>query len=139
MKGAISTALYDTIITELLANSVSAENQAILDLVRPAIAHLTFAESALELSLTVDDRGITVFSNPFADMIENREAVDMARLQKLIDQAKEHGMMYLKNAEDKLQADATAVVYPDFFGSDNYNSSYTGKFVNDSDWGALGS
>lgn len=58
-----STDLYDQLVSQSNAgDSWTGTNKQLIDLIRPAIAHLTMAEAVTELSLAKDQRGVWTFT-----------------------------------------------------------------------------
>lgn len=58
-----STDLYDQLVSESNAGDAwTGTNKQIIDLIRPAIAHLAMAEAVTELSLAKDQRGVWTFT-----------------------------------------------------------------------------
>jgi hypothetical protein len=66
IKSALTESRFTTIKAQLLT-TLSEENEALMnDYVRPAMAHLAFADAIIDLAVTVDERGVTILNTESA-------------------------------------------------------------------------
>lgn len=104
-----STALRDDLITKRNGGTLSAAEQEVVDLVLLSATHLAMADSIVELSLTLDDRGITTVEGMLGGQTSTGpKSANDARLQQRIDHHARLGAGYLKRLRDKLQEHAAA-------------------------------
>ena len=120
---------YIELITGLTDNNLSDENAAIVDLLLPAIAHLTMGECKLNLQIT--DSGIFTISSSATDNGDKTmSAADIALVkQRQLDHAAT-GNQYLTNAIDYLNKTATNSVYATWYGSDLYADPTKSDYTN---------
>lgn len=104
----ISPALLAEIKTQLLAGTVTANNQKILDLAIPALAHLTMYEALPALSAVISQDGIITFSSY---QLTNRESeIANDKILYLRKKHEDNGKTYL--AELRGYLDHNASLYP---------------------------
>lgn len=135
IQPAISKAFYDRLIAGLKAGDLTTEEQAAVDLLIPAIAHMAFSEckfpiemgddGVFQISSTAQDNGSKSKTNP-------NESV-------LADMKRQHyatGKQYLNQALDYMNKTATASILSQYFESPLYeaptNSDYGDRKDNNS-------
>lgn len=115
----ISAELYARLIEGLKADDLEDEEQAVIDLLIPAIAHLTIGECKLPLEM--GDDGIYQISSTAADNgAKNKNAVSESVLQA---KQREHyatGKQYLNEAVDYLNKTATDSLLAEYYESSLY-------------------
>lgn len=116
-----STALRDDLLAKIDAQSLSAGEAEVVDLLKLATAHLAMADSIVELSLTIDERGITTVEGMLGGQTSSgpKSASD-SRLQQRIEHHAHQGAGYLKRLRDKLQELAAAGNLPLYADSSCY-------------------
>lgn len=115
----ISATLYARLIEGLKEDDLTAQEQAVIDLLIPAIAHLTIGECKLPLEM--GDDGVYQVSSTAADNgTKTKNAVNESVLQA---KQREHyatGKQYLNEAVDYLNKTATASILSEYFESSLY-------------------
>lgn len=114
MRRNIETATCRPFITAVLANEALAEPdvkyETPVELLKSAIANLTFSDSLDFLAIQVGNQGITMFSNPESATANNKAAATMAARKQLIMEHSKRGMddleeliTYLKSNADSFE------------------------------------
>lgn len=112
----IMTRIEETQICELLGeelfeelkasqigtNGFSDEQKALIKKLKPAIVHLTMASAIPELSITIDSRGVTLFSNSF-QVINQQKPVSTLDRSDLVISCLNNGELYLTKARKYLE------------------------------------
>lgn len=115
----ISATLYARLIEGLKEDDLTDQEQAVIDLLIPAIAHLTIGECKLPLEM--GDDGVYQVSSTAADNgTKTKNAVNESVLQA---KQREHyatGKQYLNEAVDYLNKTATASILSEYFESSLY-------------------
>lgn len=116
-----STALRDELTTAITAGTLSASQRTLVLLCQGAAAHLAMADSIVELSLGVDERGIWTFASLVGGSTSSGQqpAAD-SRLQQLIDHHRRMGNGYLDKLRKELVAQAAAGSCPLYAASTCY-------------------
>lgn len=113
----IEPLLGDTLFTALTdklkaGDSLSSQETALVKKIKPAVIHLTLADALVELSVQIDDRGITLYSNDNSQTMEVSNAADDSRLSSLGQIAMNRGVAALKVLEKFM--DDNHADYPDY-------------------------
>lgn len=82
---------FDEIEAELITTLSEANETLMKDHIRPAIAHLAFANAIIDLAMKVDDKGVTIYNNE-----SSRGTIELYK------EAPENFMFALKNQELQL-------------------------------------
>lgn len=135
IKPLLGTKLFNQILTEIQANTVTSENQTLLnDYVLPCMIQYTKAELLPELKYRLQNKGVMVKSS------ENSSAADLQEIQFLIDRAKNKGEWYAERTTKFLKRYASATVYPLYLDNvecdeirPNKTNFTSGIFVDDDD------
>lgn len=102
------------------SSEISEDNQALLDLIRPALAHLTMARALEEVSADILNWGSFVFSwSTFKSMIRMDEA-NSGRISMMLEANQRDGEAELKELQEFLDNNATETLYASYFNSDRY-------------------
>jgi hypothetical protein len=125
--------LFAELKSQILSGSISGANQALLNLIRPAVAHLTIARAIEELSVVFSENGIQVANNVGSTYTKGKEPASDARLQRLKCQAQADGETYLARIRELLEEDLTA--YPLYRESPCYQSKAHRLYQNDPESG----
>jgi hypothetical protein len=108
-----------TLKAELLTGSVSPVNQKLINLIVPAVAWLTLADSVQELPITIDAEGLSVLpSNMVSDNIEQRNNPSEEKIHNLKKKWQSHGNAYKEKLRKFINANHSD--YPDFENSELY-------------------
>ena len=109
----------------------------LLDLIRPALAHLTMARALLEISIDILDWGIfDTASNTFAN-VSSKQASNKDRISIMAEANQRDGESELKALQQYLDETASEDVYPAYFHSTRYAGKVIAEtrneFINKSD------
>lgn len=74
IKTLLGKELFDEIKEQVIDDDVSDENELLLEIIRPAIAHLTISDAVTELGLKIDEFGITVTNSNTSSSTQNLQA-----------------------------------------------------------------
>lgn len=128
IRSLLGDTLFDGLITKMKAGTdLSAQETKLVNRIKPAVIHLTIADALIDLAVTIDNRGITLYSNDNSKTMEVHKAADAQTKGQIGQLATNRGESYLKQLEtflDKNHAD-----YPDY----DYNEEKTTYFDKDSD------
>ena len=124
IRPALSAELFDELKQVLLSNSeMSKEQKALMDLIRPALAHLTISRALIEISIDVLDWGIfDTAGNTFAN-VSSKQASNKDRISIMAEANQRDGEAELKAMQQLLDETASETVYPLYF----HSSRYAGK------------
>jgi hypothetical protein len=125
--------LFAELKSQILSGEISDPNKALLDLIRPAVAHLTMARAVDELSLIQSENGIQVANNTGSTYTKGKEPASDAQLQRLKCQAQADGQTYLAQIRELLESDLDA--YPLYRDSPCYQSQAHRLYQNDPESG----
>jgi len=121
IKPTVSTAYFLNLKAAVQASSPLAEaDRTIMDLIQPALAHLTIARALQDISIDILDWGIfanaaSTFTNLSTKQTSNRE-----RISAMIEANQRDGEAELKELQEYLDLHARVELYPDYFNSDRY-------------------
>ena len=119
IRSVISKELYKTIKTEILDDELTADNKILLEEhIKPAVAHLTVARAALDLTVDLTDEGIFINSIEEEKISQKRKAPD-PNISALITSANKDGMVYIEIMERFLNDNADK--YPEYKDSDIFD------------------
>jgi len=121
IRPALSAELFDELKQVLLSNAeMSKEQKALMDLIRPALAHLTISRALLEISIDVLDWGIfDTAGNTFAN-VSSKQSSNKDRISIMADANQRDGEAELKALQQFLDETASETVYPLYFHSSRY-------------------
>jgi hypothetical protein len=138
IRPTLSAELFDELKEAWQSNEeLASEQTAILDLIRPALAHLTMARALLEISIDVLDWGIfDTAGNTFAN-VSSKQASNKDRISIMTEANQRDGEAELKALQQFLDETASEDVYPAYFHSTRYvgkaNAGQRIEFLNKSD------
>ena len=109
----------------------------LLDLIRPALAHLTMARALLEISIDILDWGIfDTAGNTFAN-VSSKQASNKDRISIMAEANQRDGESELKALQQYLDETASEDIYPAYFHSTRYagkvKAETRNEFINKSD------
>ncbi len=124
IRPALSAELFDELKQFLQSNAeMSKEQKALMDLIRPALAHLTISRALMEISIDVLDWGIfDTAGNTFAN-VSSKQASNKDRISIMAEANQRDGEAELKALQQSLDETASETVYPLYF----HSSRYAGK------------
>lgn len=117
IRPVLGEALAEQVITQIKDNNLSAANKKIIGFIRAAVVNHTISRAVVELSITIDDRGITLFRNKESLTTNVRVPAEDNRLQHLMNSTRSAGDGYLSLLKYHLQK--FAADYPLYVKTDN--------------------
>lgn len=103
VKNLLGADLWDEIKEQVIDRDISVENEALLAFIRPALVHLTVADAVTELSVKIDEFGITVVSpGSTASAINSRTPAASSMLNDLSRNERVTGEQFLQYLKDYL-------------------------------------
>ncbi|MGA3014684.1 MAG: DUF6712 family protein [Bacteroidales bacterium] len=138
IRPALSAELFDELKEALQSNEGLAEEQKVLiDMIRPALAHLTMARALMEISIDVLDWGIfDTAGNTFAN-VSSKQASNKERISIMAEANQRDGEAELKALQQFLDGSASEDLYPSYFHSTRYagkaKAETRNEFINKSD------
>ena len=138
IRPALSAELFDELKEALQSDEGLAEEQKVLiDMIRPALAHLTMARALLEISIDVLDWGIfDTAGNTFAN-VSSKQASNKDRISIMAEANQRDGEAELKALQQFLDESASEDLYPAYFHSTRYagktKAETRNEFINKSD------
>ena len=124
IRPALSAELFDELKSALKSNAVLTNDQkALMELIRPALAHLTMARALMEISIDILDWGIfDTAGNTFTN-VSSKQASNHERIALMAEANQRDGEAELKALQQFLDETASGTVYPLYF----HSSRYAGK------------
>ena len=138
IRPTLSAELFDELKTAWQSDDDLTSSQiALLDLIRPALAHLTMARALLEVSIDILDWGIfDTAGNTFAN-VSSKQASNKDRISIMAQANQRDGESELKALQQFLDETASEEVYPAYFHSTRYvgkaKAELRNEFFNKSD------
>lgn len=86
VKRLICADQYDELVTQIQADSITAENQLLIDRIRPIVAKKALYLTMPSLRISISDQGITIYSSN--DGVVNKEAADRDQIKYLLESLK---------------------------------------------------
>ncbi|OFY87842.1 MAG: hypothetical protein A3F72_02935 [Bacteroidetes bacterium RIFCSPLOWO2_12_FULL_35_15] len=131
----IGESFYNELMTQHIANNLSANNLKVVALIQKALVPFTMKRAFTELSVSIDERGILNFNNTGnAQVVSQKQPAKDAMIFKLEMAAENDAKTYSKKLKEFL---ATNIAdYATYAASDVYDSDTTDhSFTNDSESG----
>jgi hypothetical protein len=121
IRPALSSELFDELKTDLKSSSeLTNDQKALMDLIRPALAHLTMARALLEISIDILDWGIfDTAGNTFTN-VSSKQSSNKDRIGMMAEANQRDGEAELKALQQFLDETASETVYPLYFHSPRY-------------------
>jgi len=138
IRPTLSAELYDELKEAWKSGDDLTSSQiALLDLIRPALAHLTMARALLDISIDILDWGIfDTAGNTFAN-VSSKQASNKDRISIMAEANQRDGESELKALQQFLDETASEDVYPAYFHSSRYagivKAETRNEFFNKSD------
>jgi hypothetical protein len=138
IRPTLSAELFDELKDALNSNEgLSKEQTVLMEMIRPALAHLTMARALLEISIDILDWGIfDTAGNTFAN-VSSKQASNKERISIMAEANQRDGESELKALQQFLDETASEDVYPAYFHSSRYagkaNAETRNEFINKSD------
>jgi hypothetical protein len=121
IRPALSAELFDELKSALKSNfELTSDQKALMELIRPALAHLTMARALLEISIDILDWGIfDTAGNTFTN-VSSKQASNQDRIALMAEANQRDGEAELKALQQFLDETASETVYPLYFQSSRY-------------------
>jgi len=121
IRPALSAELFDEMKSALKSNAELTNDQKVLmELIRPALAHLTMARALLEISIDILDWGIfDTGGNTFTN-VSSKQASNQDRIAMMAEANQRDGEAELKALQQFLDETASETAYPLYFHSPRY-------------------
>jgi len=121
IRPTLSAQLFDALKSALKSNAEpDGDQKALLELIRPALAHLTMARALTEISIDVLDWGIfDTAGNTFTN-VSSKQASNRERIALMAEANQRDGEAELKALQQFLDETASETVYPLYFNSPRY-------------------
>ena len=121
IKPTVSTAYFLNLKAAVKASSpLSEADQTVLDLIQPALAHLTIARALQDISIDILDWGIFANAASTFTNLSTKQTSNKDRISAMIEANQKDGEAELKELQEYLDLHATVELYPDYFNSDRY-------------------
>lgn len=131
--GTLGDAYYAELIAQAKAGTLTADNQAIYDDCRQALAFATVETSLENMAIRIEEAAITVYNNASQPTNDIRTNAESATVQKAIDNCRSEANQLLSGVEKTLRTDASATKYATFFNSDTYVAPASAEVINEED------
>ena len=129
-------ALFDELKEEILEDDLSAENDVLMDMIVPAVAHLTWADSIFEIGINVDGEGVHLLNNTFSGTTKGKQPAEVDRLRVIKAHHETLGYGFTQQMRDFLVENVET--YPLFRDGETYDADDPDAgFVNDADNGIV--
>ena len=129
IRPTLSAELFDELKNAWKSDDdLTTAQMVLLDLIRPALAHLTMARALLEISIDILDWGIfDTAGNTFAN-VSSKQASNKDRISIMAEANQRDGESELKALQQFLDETASEDVYPAYF----HSTRYVGKVIAES-------
>jgi hypothetical protein len=115
IESALSPDLFDEIKEQILDGEITTANKKLLTrYIQPAVAQLTMAAAIMELPITIDEHGASLYE-------EEKKALSMDQKSTISNNSKSRGEIYLSDLQKYIYQNADN--YPAFKNSTSYNPS----------------
>jgi hypothetical protein len=118
IRKAISEEFYNRLIEGLQQDDLTATEQAVINKLIPAVAHMAFADC--DLPIERGDDGVFMLSNTAGNDTQNKNLPSESVLQAIKRDHYNTGKIYLNEALDYLNKTATASILPEYYESAQY-------------------
>jgi hypothetical protein len=123
IRPTLSPEYYNELKAEIDSSSssgLSDDSQAVMDLIQPALAHLTMARALQEISLDILDWGVFETAANTFDNVQGKQAANKDRIAMMIEANQRDGEAELKELQEYLDTNAADDRYETYFESDRY-------------------
>ena len=121
IRPTLSAELFDELKSALKSNlELRCDQKALMELIRPALAHLTMARALSEISIDVLDWGIfDTAGNTFAN-VSSKQASNREKISVMAEANQRDGEAELKALQQFLDETASETIYSLYFNSSRY-------------------
>jgi hypothetical protein len=127
----ISTELFNELKSQIRDKQLNADNEIVISLIKPAVAHLALARALTDMAIDVNSFGVTVSGTSTTNNVEVREAARDSLISAVVRNAHRDGETYLKRLKHYL--DNNADTYPIYKNSKQYSDPNTQSDLNSLD------
>ena len=121
VKHTLSKAYFDSLKQAVQASSaLSKADQTIMNLIQPALAHLTMARALQEISIDILDWGIFANAASTFTNLSTKQTSNQDRISVMIEANQKDGEAELKELQEYLDSNATGDKYSEYFNSDRF-------------------
>lgn len=123
------------------STALSEDDQAIVDLIGPALAHLAMARALQEISIDILDWGIFATAVSTFDNVVVKQSANADKIAMMVKACQQDGEAELKELQEYLDTNATAEKYATYYASsrrydpDTEDVETRGEFINDTNNG----
>ena len=138
IRPTLSAELYDQLKQSWKSSFVlSPEFSALMDMIRPALAHLTMARALTEISIDVLDWGIFDTASSSFTNVTSKQSANHQRTIQMAEANQRDGEAELKALQQYLDEKASETIYTAYFNSSRYagkeNAVNRPEFINKPD------
>jgi len=121
IRPALSAKLFDELKSAQKSNAeLTSDQRALMELIRPSLAHLTMARALLEISIDILDWGIfDTAGNTFTN-VSTKQAFNQDRIALMAEANQRDGEAELKALQQFLDETASETAYPLYYHSPRY-------------------
>jgi len=131
----LSLVFFNDLKDKFQNSDLNDDEQLIIDMITPALAHLTMARALLEISIDVLDWGIFNNASNSFNSIATKTQVNSERIARMVDANQRDGEAELKMLQEFLDNNASASKYALYYNSSRFvgaeSSGKRGEFIND--------
>jgi hypothetical protein len=120
--GTIGSDYHAELITKTKAETLLAEDTAIVQKAKQALAFATIEMSAMNMSIRIEEHSVSIYNN--ASQAENdlRTTAEISRVEIVQKHCRSEVRRLLREIENTLRAEASATKYATFFNSEAYTA-----------------
>jgi hypothetical protein len=127
IKQTLGTTYFDQLKTHVLAHDIPEADRTIINMIKPALAHLA-------IFMAMNEYGVDV-AGLFSETVKSKPGADQIQIQS----AEKFGLAYLQKLQDYLDEHASSSSYSGYYNysqeSDSYSASDNRFYDNDADDG----
>ena len=128
IKHTLSNSYFDSLKQAVQASSsLSNDDQAVMNLIQPALAHLTMARALQEISIDILDWGIFANAASTFTNLQTKQTSNKDRISVMIEANLKDGEAELKELQEYLDTNSTASKYSQYFNSDRFVGASSAK------------
>lgn len=120
LKSYLGTDLYDEMRTQIVANTVSADNQELWPFIQQAVCHRTMEKGIIALNLQIDERGHLAAGIQESHTMKMQQHAADEHINTLVKQHAAEADAFFEKLRSYLNANASAAKYAVYFNSDLY-------------------
>ena len=118
----LGEAYYTELLTQHHAANLSTDDEAIFAKAAEALAYGTMEKAMMNLSITIEEMGVTVYNNQGQALEEMRTTAEIQRIEKATAIARQESQRLLTAIQKELDTNASASKYTTYFNSPTYTA-----------------